>query len=1158
MEGKYRTIRLILLCAVMVLLLLGTTKHVAVKGTSDVPENRAHLHVLEFWGYHTSGYSVPNEELTWGANWNIGVINLHDEGSPAIRELKIEASTTLPISHWHVWGHGERPWPDEYLHGTDEVWTYNWWLWHALDDNVYTGVGFGALDPPTMTMKPGLSSSRWVSQEVFTEPSVQQINVTVNVEDVNVVRHLLIRILFKVPFLHREQPPINVSLVEDSISPPPTRITDYSIEWDVDVSEPTTLSFTATLQVTPPPGLKVRFIPGVHIHGIGSEEEPLLNEPVRTTQLSFQNVKVSDEGGVIGNITITTQDEVLWVSAKKFLARGIDYELIAESNEVSLHLFEHRDYCSSEDFISNEELEFNVHWSVFVHAHREPFGPIKDLKIEVNSTGHHVFKGWWTGPWPMPDEYLYGPDESWSYNWWLWYEVPLCLQHEVAFEDVQPIKVMEKLGMTSQRIVDNEIFTEPGFQKVKVVVTVEDPMEYQEMHVHIHVENPNVNASIYSAYPEPSHLTEEGVSWHLRNPKPGTYVFNATIYVNPPQGLKVRFKPGVTVSLGWSENVQRGVIADSLYIDNAYVTQATGVVGDLKASVTEPIMWSYIKILHKSIHHHLTAEVWENKVAAAAICILAHNTLAEELSGSDPIYFEHLVPPRVRNIDDATDEPVKSLMVTVKSPELNPYYPFLSSIIYPPLYPPDRYETPSVDLVDGNYRYTWSLGVLEEKRFIIRDLRLTEGSQESLGFNYEISCDKKIFDTPIALQHVTLKVTITERCANIFLFFLRDPALYAGNEAYIAVVGMSPPPTRHTPWGWIWVIRNPSEGDTYTFNITLAVRNYAYPKRIYHMPSFFAYWFGGWSPPQHVRGNNVTLNLNPYGFNVTIDYLAEGSYHWITLVAKSKGVDKLPLLGTKKALAQDYAQRMVLEIKEWVEELPLHEGIKKALASQYLVASELIGKAVSLIDEGRDEAANNKLKAAALILEANIKLIEALTNKKIPYHHAQLLIHCDRVAISALNKAIELTPSQTTQPVEAYGAIGSFNEDYYEYSTDNGKTWVTWTKCKVLLGGWAFTSIDGQTEFEAYYQELNIEEEVPGTIDFFYIKLVEVHSVTLTENRLEINGRLDWYKNGNYYAGLSTAEVTIIIIDHQDLYLILRFPTVTWRVKGTVHEFIPP
>jgi len=274
--------------------------------------------------FHTDGFSVPNQAVDFDLAWSFGMINLPDEGSPITQNLEVALDGAFNFDSW--WVGGNRPWPDEYLYGPEEIWLSNWWLWYSAPEEVEHQIAFSPESPVVVNELPGYASSRFVDNMDFDQPGIQRVTVTIEFEEDKLEGGLDICVYAL------SEPLVNAVIIPETADPPATQASSDEITWDL--HEPTAglYSFSVDIEVTPSPGCSVRFVPDVavyeHIH-----LEPLPGLPVTSTSVTFENIEVTPEGGSVGNVTFSSLEETCWTDSRR-LMRVVSYNAIAESGPI--------------------------------------------------------------------------------------------------------------------------------------------------------------------------------------------------------------------------------------------------------------------------------------------------------------------------------------------------------------------------------------------------------------------------------------------------------------------------------------------------------------------------------------------------------------------------------------------------------------------------------------------------------------------------------------------------------------------------------------------------------------------------------------------------------------------------------------------------------
>ena len=228
----------------------------------------------------------------------------------------------------------------------------------------------------------------------------------------------------------------------------------------------------------------------------------------------------------------------------------------ADQRLLYIVIEEHWGYLTDESSVSPDVvLPFRVDWLLWGNIAKDSL-PISNFKITLDSRGIQEFTGW-GGGWGIihkhPDEWLYGPDETYDYNWWLWYEIsPEDALH--PFLHLSSTRIIEEQpGFGATRSVDKMIFSEPGIQHVTVTVEVEETMEFM-----IEIgsggglvpKDVPFTATILggTADPTPQMVIPEAlVVWRLEL-EPGVHEFSVDIKIVPEEGVRVVFVPEVSIS----------------------------------------------------------------------------------------------------------------------------------------------------------------------------------------------------------------------------------------------------------------------------------------------------------------------------------------------------------------------------------------------------------------------------------------------------------------------------------------------------------------------------------------------------------------------------------------------------------------------------------
>lgn len=158
---------------------------------------------------------------------------------------------------------------------------------------------------------------------IFSKTGIQHAMVTVNVGN-HPDRVILVRILAVEPvgWIHPNWG--NVTILTDTATPIPNIATADYIEWDL-VENAGTYNFSVDILVEPSPDLgAVYFVPGASVHE-SIWQNQLSGMPIQSTNVTFENVEVTSEGGKVGTVTVSSNDTIYWTQAITHFMRGIDY-----------------------------------------------------------------------------------------------------------------------------------------------------------------------------------------------------------------------------------------------------------------------------------------------------------------------------------------------------------------------------------------------------------------------------------------------------------------------------------------------------------------------------------------------------------------------------------------------------------------------------------------------------------------------------------------------------------------------------------------------------------------------------------------------------------------------------------------------------------------
>jgi len=106
------------------------------------------------------------------------------------------------------------------------------------------------------------------------------------------------------------------------------------------------------------------------------------------------------------------------------------------------------------------------------------------------------------------------------------------------------------------------------------------------------------------------------------------------------------------------------------------------------------------------------------------------------------------------------------------------------------------------------------------------------------------------------------------------------------------------------------------------------------------------------------------------------------------------------------------------------------------------------------------------------------------------------------LALACLLMVATLVISPASAKKATYKAVGTLEE------------YVNPTTAVVYCGIWGIRIESGEVEFKAAYLELNLAEEIPGTLDTFILVLTEVTDLSVVDGVCEINGTVHWFKIG--------------------------------------------
>jgi hypothetical protein len=285
-------------------------------------QRRIDIRIEEHWGYWTDGFSVPSDvDVPLEMDWLL-MGHVTPDSSP-ISNFKITLDSR-GIQYFRGWGGG---WdiihkhPDECLHGPEDTWDYNWWLWHELlpTDPLHPFVHLGGTN---IIKEPlGFGASRSANKTEFSKPDIQHVTATVEVKKPG-------RFMIEIGSgggLVPKNGILDAKILSETANPTPLWvIPEALIQWYPMELQPGVYEFSVDIQIIPKEAY-VTFVPEVSVSEF-FEEESLPGLTMTSTSVTFIDFEVRS---MLGTVTFSSDDTVIWTGTSSIRKRVIFRSLVS-------------------------------------------------------------------------------------------------------------------------------------------------------------------------------------------------------------------------------------------------------------------------------------------------------------------------------------------------------------------------------------------------------------------------------------------------------------------------------------------------------------------------------------------------------------------------------------------------------------------------------------------------------------------------------------------------------------------------------------------------------------------------------------------------------------------------------------------------------------